>query len=35
MADFAKVFHIYSTESGEDENPNSEQTKRANASKTK
>jgi len=34
MTDFSKVFNIYSTESDPDENPNSEQIKRANASKT-
>ena len=33
MTDFAKVFNIYPTESGQDENPNSEHIKRATASK--
>jgi hypothetical protein len=35
MTDFSKVFNIYSTESGQEENSNAEQTKRANASKMK
>jgi hypothetical protein len=34
MTDFCKIFNIYSTEFDPNENPNSEQIKRANASKT-
>jgi hypothetical protein len=33
MTDFSKVFNIYSTESGQDEDIQGEQVKRANASK--
>ncbi len=33
MTDFAKVFNIYSIESAQDDNSNTEQIKRANASK--